>query len=354
MMRVLVDINHPAHVHFFRNPIALLQQRGHEVLVTSRQKDVTLALLDEYRIPHRTLSMQVGSGAFALLRELLERDRALLRVVREFRPHVMAAIGGTFIAHAGALARLPRVAFYDTQNATLQNAITYPLLSALHVPRCYDAWVPSKRTTRYAGYHELSYLHPAYFRPDRDIALHNGLAAEGDTFLLRLVSWRASHDLADRGWDGALLRDTLDHLSARGRVLISSEGGLPPDLERYAYRGEVGKLHHVMAYCRLVVGESATVASESAILGVPAIYAARTRRCYTDELEARYGLIRNVETLEFASLCEALESMLALDRSHWATARDRLLDDTIDVAIHVADTIEATGTPLRGLATGPA
>ena len=46
-MKVLIDINHPAHVHFFRQPALALQRAGHEVLFTSRDKDVTQELLDE-------------------------------------------------------------------------------------------------------------------------------------------------------------------------------------------------------------------------------------------------------------------------------------------------------------------
>jgi len=40
-----------------------------------------------------------------------------------------------------------------------------------------------------------------------------------------------------------------------------------------------------MAYCRAFIGESATMASEAAVLGVPAVYAAETGRSYTDEQE---------------------------------------------------------------------
>ena len=34
-MRILIDILHPAHVHFFRPFIGEMQARGHEIRVTS-------------------------------------------------------------------------------------------------------------------------------------------------------------------------------------------------------------------------------------------------------------------------------------------------------------------------------
>ena len=55
-LTVLVEVVHPAHVLFFANPIRILKERGHRVLVASRDKDVTLALLHEMGIEHRCLS----------------------------------------------------------------------------------------------------------------------------------------------------------------------------------------------------------------------------------------------------------------------------------------------------------
>ncbi len=77
-MRVLIDIGHPAHVHFFRRPAALLRERGYEVIVTSRHKDMAIDLLDAFGIPHVPLSVMGKGGALGLLKELCERDVRLL------------------------------------------------------------------------------------------------------------------------------------------------------------------------------------------------------------------------------------------------------------------------------------
>jgi predicted glycosyltransferase len=342
-MRVLIDINHPAHVHFFRNPIAQLRAEGHEVLATGRDKDITIPLLNEFEIPCRVISAQGIAGRLGLARELVQRDWSLARVARDFCPEVMGAIGGTFIAHVGAVLRIPSVVFYDTENAVLQNAITFPLASCVIVPRCYRAWVPRKRNLRYAGYHELSYLHPSYFTPDRDLAISNGLAPQGDTFMLRLVSWQANHDLGEHGWTMELLGGVVDRLGRYGKVLISAEGVLREDLEAYRYQGRVSEIHHVMAFCRAFVGESATMASECAVLGVPAVYMAKTGRGYTDEQESRYGLVRNVRELTWEALDPVLDEVLGHRRAHWERRRERLLEDTVDVAGYVKDRIVGCG-----------
>lgn len=346
-MKVLFDIGHPAHVHFFRNPARLLAQRGHEILITSRHKEMTIELLDQLGLPHVCISRLGNGGLFSLGSELLRRNLALLRTVRRFRPDVMVAIGGVSIAQVGKLTGVPSLVFYDTENARLQNAITYPFASCVIVPRCYETWVPKHRHIRYNGYHELSYLHPTRFKPDRKTALANGLSAEGATFFIRIVSWQASHDIGEQGWNAELLAQVIQKLSLYGKVLVSSEAQLPADLESYRYRGRVSEVHHVLAYCQACVGESATMASECAVLGVPAIYAAQTGRGYTNEQEARYHLVKNIRELTWPVLEQALDELLAAPRDSWRQARQELLADTIDVAAFVADCIETFPAPLN-------
>ena len=346
-MKVLIDIGHPAHVHFFRRPIEQLRAHGHEVIITSRDKEFALDLLDELGLPHYPLSALGKGGMLALGKELISRDRALLKVVRETKPDVMAAIGGVFIAHVGKLTGVPSLVFYDTENATLQNAITYPFASAVIVPRCYETWLPKKRHIRYDGYHELSYLHPDQFTPDREIALESGLAPEGDTFFLRTVSWQANHDIGEQGWSPALLRKLVEKLSQQGKVLISSEATLPDDLAQYAYPGKVRDVHHVMAFCRAFIGESATMASECAVLGTPAVYAAETGRGYTNEQEQRYGLVRNLRLLSWDKLVPLIDEILQTPTETWQQKRRQLLDDTIDVASFVTECIETFPRPLE-------
>ncbi len=336
---VLVDVCHPAHVHFFRHPIAELRERGFRVVVTSRQKEMATDLLDDLGIEHRTLSYSGRLGGLAT--ELVLRDLALIRVVRETRPAVITAVGGIFAAHAGWLTGTPSVIFYDTENARLQNLLTYPLATRVIVPRAYEGWLP-QHAERYPGYHELSYLHPSRFSPSRDIAIANGLAPDCDTFVVRIVAWRASHDLGERGWTADTLRNVVSTLRARGRVLISAEGELPDDLESDRYNGHPGCIHHVMAHARLFVGESATMASECAMLGVPAIYAARTGRGYTNEQGRRYGLVYNVRQADAEAIATALDECLKMPAARWHEERQRLLDECGDTASFVADTLEAS------------
>jgi hypothetical protein len=264
----------------------------------------------------------------------------------------MAAIGGIFIAHAGALTGVKSLVFYDTENARLQNLLTYPLATRVLVPRCYSAWTPKKRTIRYPGYHELSYLRPSTFLARREIALANGVSDERPTFLVRLVAWKANHDVGERGLSADAVRGVVRQLGDRGKVLISAESALPEDLETYRYSGAPEAIHHVMAFCAGFFGESATMASECAVLGVPSVYAANTGRGYTDEQESRYGLVRNARSLDERTLRESVEWLLAFPDELRASRRRDLLDDTCDVSAFVVAAIEASGDITSPLPAG--
>ena len=338
-MRILFDIGHPAHVHFFKHAIALLQQQNHDVLVTSRYKEMATDLLDRLGIEHTPLSRLVKGGLFTLGKELIQRDFGLYKYVRRHKPDMMTAIGGVSIAHVGRLKNIPSLVFYDTENAKLQNAITYPFASCVLVPQCYQSWTPKHRTVRYPGYHELAYLHPNYFTPDRTIAQANGLDPQRDTFFLRLVSWQANHDVGEEGWSPQFCEALVNRLSQAGKVIISSETPLPESLQAFAYQGDLSQVHHLMAFCRLFIGESATMASECAVLGVPALYVAHTGRGYTDEQESKYQLVTNIKTFNPEAIQKAIDQCLSHPADYYRGQGQRLLDNCIDVTQYIVDSL---------------
>jgi len=341
-MRVLIDILHPAHVHFFRNFHAEMTGRGHQVWVTARDKDRSVDLLRAFGLPYQQISVQ-RSGSTGLALELAQRTPRLIGVMRSFRPDVMTGIMGPSIALAGALRirRVPSVVFYDTEFAVQTNRIVYPLAYSVCTPDCYQGPVPG-RHVQYAGYHELAYLHPSRFQPDPAVLAEFGLSPAEPYSIVRFVSWQAVHDRRERGLTAAQKRHLVEVLQRHGRVLISSEAALTPDLADLAAAGPVDKIHHLIAHARLVVGESATMSSEAAVLGVPAVFIATTGRGYTDDEERRYGLVRHFTEDQYDKALSAIEEILAEPAATWHAARQRLLAEKIDVTGWMVDYFENT------------
>lgn len=270
-MRVLFDIVHPADVLFFYNTIRALEERGDEYLILSRHKDVTCVLLDQFGLAHKVVST-AGKGTLKLGAELIKRDFAVLREAKRFKPHVMIGFGGVAISHVGKILGIPSVSFYAADTATLQNSITWPFISHLYVPEPYAAKTPKGRTTRFKGLKERSYFHPDSFVVDESKALKNGWMPGVDNFFIRAVMWRANHDIGKSGWSDETFITLIKKLETRGQVHISSERPLPAALRYRRYQGKKTEVHHLMAKCKLYVGESATMAQEAAFLGTQAIY----------------------------------------------------------------------------------
>lgn len=329
-MRILIDILHPAHVHFFKGFRQEMLARGHEVLVTARAKDVTLSLLDRLQIPYESLSQQRSGAGLAV--EMLTRTARLSKVARRFRPDIMTGIMGPSIAVAGKLLRIPSVVFYDTEFAKQTNWFVYPLAAAVCTPDCYQGRVQGNHVT-YAGYHELAYLHPNRFVPDPERLKSFGVSAGDPYSVVRFVSWEASHDVNEIGLTLDQKIQLIDRLKGVGRVIITSEAPLPADLEEHRLKGPVDDVHHLLAYAQILVGESATMASEAAVLGTPAVYIATTGRGYTDDQEARYGIVRSFTEAEFDQACAELDRILQPEvlQTLGSRARRELLREKIDV-----------------------
>jgi predicted glycosyltransferase len=332
-MKVLFDILHPAHAHFFRHAIRLLEADGHEVMITARDKDLTLQLLASFGLPYLVISREAPSRA-GLAGELLARDVRLVQVARRWRPDVMASIAGISTALVGFLTRTRNLVFYDTENATLSNLLSYPFATEVITPDCYRRRVLGRHVT-YPGYHELAYLHPKRFRPDPSVLEAAGVNPEEPFSVVRFVSWRALHDVGKgRGISADGRQRLLQILSERGRVFVTSEDRLPDKLADFELPVPPDQLHHLLSFARLYVGESSTMASESAILGTPAVYVDPIGTPYTDEQEQRYSLCFNFKPEQLEDLLSCCRDLLVRDlkrQPEFRARTERMLADKIDV-----------------------
>lgn len=331
-MRILIDITHPAHVHFFRHTIQKWQHEEHTVLITSRAKDMTQELLTQFGLEHVPIGL-AKPGIVSLGLELAHRAIHLRRIARDFQPDVATAVAGTFLVYGMLTSQIPCVVFYDTEHARISNAITYPLATAVVTPRAYSRSIGAKQI-RYNGFQELAYTHPSVFTPDPAVLEKEGLRMDESFSIVRLVNWSASHDFADHGVTN--LDEVVSRLEQFGRVLISSEKALPDRFRVFQLKGPRTNMLHLQAFAHLMFGESATMASECAMLGTPAIFLSTSRRGYIDELESRYNLVFGFYDRQDGQrlALQKAERLLADPKipSLWKQRRVDMLAELIDVA----------------------
>ncbi|MFH1761927.1 MAG: hypothetical protein ABIA63_12585, partial [bacterium] len=281
------------------------------------------------------------TGSWNQLKEFIYRNLVFYSKVKKFKPHVLTGIMGPTIATMGWILQCPRIVFYDTECATFTNRFVYPLASAVVTPDCYKGRV-GKNHVAYSGYHELAYLHPNYFKPDINKIRNMGLEPENGYCVVRFVGWWATHDRGESGLSTGQKMDLVKRISEYTRVIISSEAPLPQELIKYKYMGELQDIHHLLAYANMFYGESATMASESAVLGTPAIYIAETGRGYTDDQEKRYGLVCSFKKYQFEdSVKKAIEIITGpKSKIEAVSSRKRLLNDKSDVTAFMIDFFE--------------
>ncbi len=337
-MKALFDFVHPAQVHFFKNAIRCLKQRGDKVMVTARQKDVTIELLTSLGIEHTCISKK-GSNMLAMGFELLARDIKLIKIARKFKPDVMVARVGVSVGPVGKLLGVPTVIYDDMEKAKLQAAIgmtfaTY-ICTGLGYYRDFG-----KRHVKFAGLHVLSYLSPEYFQPDPEPLKKAGLDPADNYIFVRTVSWGASHDIGKTGSSDDQLKKIVDRLSKFGRVVISSEEPLGEAFRQYESPVPVDQMHNLLAFASLCLVEGGTMAAEAAALGVPTICLETYDFGYLNALEKGYEIISMPGSVDEA-LNEAEQLLSKPDlKQLWRQKQQRLLDESDDVTEFMVEMID--------------
>jgi len=339
-MRILVGVGHPKHVHIRKNIIHNLENDGHEVKILAWAKDLTIYLLNFYGFEYEI----VGKNYKGLAKKaygMLMSDLNVLRVAKKFKPDILAW-GGPYLAHVSKLIGKPHIGFTDTEHAGLTNWLSNPFSDVIVTPACYKGKINPKKHVTYNGYEELTYLHPNYFKPDPAVLDDLGLSKNDRYIILRLVSWQASHDIGEHGFELTDLRSYIRELENYGKVFITSEAGLKDDFEKYKIKVPPEKMHDLLYYATMYIGEGAAMATEAGILGTPSIYVSSLVGTMGnfEELEKRYGLVYAFQNSTFA-LEKALEVLdITNIKEKWRKKREKLLEEKIDVTKFMTEFIE--------------
>ncbi len=340
-MKVLVFINHPADVHQFKNMIWILEEHGHTVKILARHKEVSFYLLDIYGFKYMPIG-KLHASIIGKAYELITTDYKCYKLAKEFGPDILVDVA-IYGSHISRLIRKPSIIFNDTEIANLTNMLYVPFANVICNPSCFKKNLGGKQV-RYNGYHELAYLHPNYFKPDSSVLDELGLSEKDNFVILRFVAWQAAHDIGQHGFDMPTKRKLVEEISKYARVFITSEIPLPSEFDKYKVTAPPEKIHDLLYYATILIGDTQTMTTEAAVLGTPAI------RCNSFvgpndmgnfiELEKKYDLIYSFREPDKA-IQKAVELLQQPDlKKQWAKKRERLLVDKIDVTQFMVDFIE--------------
>ncbi|MEM7789893.1 MAG: DUF354 domain-containing protein [Verrucomicrobiota bacterium] len=341
-MRVLFDIYHPAQVHLFKNLIRSLEEKGHEITVVTKDKDLTNVLLDSLHIPYTCLSGIRGS-LYKMGFELALRDWKILRLHSKYRFDL--AIGSSVsIAHLTALAGVYSINFCEDDDdvVPLYAWLTYPFASKVVHPQGLKCKRFLSKRVYHPSYQKLAYLHPANFEPDPSILAKYDLEPQGYS-IVRRSSYTAYHDSGQGGFTNTLLEKIQQRLSD-APVVLSIEN-------QKNYQIDPIDMHHILSYAKLVVCDSQSMAVESAMLGTPSLRMSSFtgKIAVLNELEHKYQLTVGFSPGSEEEFLLKLNELLASPdlQKEWQERRERMLKDKIDLNAWMLELIEDVEKNIR-------
>ena len=331
-MKILIDIGHPAHIHLFKNFAWRMQERGHKILFTCKDRECVLQLMRVYKFVYNNFGKHYSSVQGKIF-GLLKNELQMLNTAIQFKPDLFLSHGSTIAAFTSFIMHKPHIAFEDTFNME-QVKLSMPFTDVV-LTGDYSHPFLGKKEIKYPGYHELAYLHPNVFTPDERVLAILGMKKGEKYAIVRFVAWEASHDIGHSGISYENKIKLVKTLSRHLRVFISSEKELPEELENYQINIPPEQMHNALAYAHLFVGESSTMATESAVLGTPSIYINDSKLGYTNDL-ANYGLLYSYmesENDQIAAIKKAEELALKQNiKEEYIAKREKMLADKIDVS----------------------
>ena len=330
-MNVLIDINHPAHVHLFRYVYSELIKDGHHAYVAAKPTKAITALLRLYGIPYLRMGKNKDSILGKGIQQVMDFFRLWWIVCTK---KIDVGVHGITLAWVSRITRMSCIVSDDDDDeveplyAKYAHPFTDVVLSPVGTPR------KSKKTIYVHAYHELSYLHPNRFKPDPSVLKDAGVTEGEPYFILRFNAFKAHHDVGVVGLTIENKRKLVEYLSSKGKVFITTERDIDDEFKPYQLKVSPEKAHSLMYYATMFVGDSQTMTSEAAMLGTPAI------RCntfvgrihYLEEEEHKYGLTYGFRPEQSNEMFKKIEDLLAMPnlQEEWQTRREKMLSEKID------------------------
>lgn len=217
---------------------------------------------------------------------------------------------------------------------TYDRYVTHPLADVIITPTSFTHDL-SKKNIKVESFKELAYLHPDYFVPSTDIFSLMNLDKKESFILVRFAAYDvALHDVKASGFNVSDKVMLVNELSKHSNIFISSDGGVPAELEKYLIRFPLERMHDALYFASLLVSDSQTMTTEAAVLGTPAVrcnswVGSKNEMLNFVELEQKYNLIHNIREPEMA-IKKCIDLLHTPDISKiYKLRREKLLSEKI-------------------------
>lgn len=334
--RIAFFLGHPAHFHLFKNTATNLLKNGYEVKFFVKRKDIVEQLVKESGYDYDVVrgSERKASSKLSLICSLIAMDLRVTWCLLKWRPRILL---GTYTPIISRFVGIPVISCNEDDADVVPRfaKLSYPYAKDILVPTVCDCGKWNDKAIKYNSYHELAYLHPKNFTPDRTIVEHY-FNADKPYCIIRFAKLNAHHDSGIKGITVEKAQKLIDILKPHMRIFITSERPLEQALEPYRIKIDPIDMHHVMAYASLYIGDSQTMAAEAGVLGVPFVrfndFVGRIG--YLRDLEDNYHLGYGIKTNETARLYKTVEDLIVMSERKrvYSERKQRMLSEKIDLA----------------------
>ena len=348
-MRYLFFLNTPAHVHLYRNALAELEERGHEVRALVRDYSCTVELADYYDLPFEVYGSCETRKA-SLLLSLPGHYLGIVRLIRGYDPDLIFGMGA-YAAHTGLVTGARTVLILDSEPTRLDYSVSTPFADTVLTPHTFRRDLGKDHYVFY-GLKECAYLYPGVFDADSSVREELGVGPDERLVILRLNAFGSHHDINHSGITVADRERLLDRLTDHATVLVSDEreslagSELPEGAKPFDIHP--ARMHDALATADLLVADTQTMVTEAALMGTPAVrsnsFVGEDDMGNFLELETA-GLIRNCETA--AEVEDAAMELLTGEgvAERWAERRDAYMADMVNLTDVIVDLAESGGDP---------
>jgi len=309
-VRVWVDVSNSPQVLFFRPLLRLLEERGHDVEVTTREYAQTLELLALHGIANRVVGPgHGGAGAWGKGRALAGRVRGLRSFAKDRAYDVAFSHASHELPLVARSLRIPSAYAFDYEFARLQHTLGCTAARRVVVPdaipqaRLDRLGARAGKVRRFPGLEEEYYL--SGFEPDSSVLGRLGLDPRK---VLAVVRTPPDVSLYHRHGN-ELFADVLRRLGTAPdaqAVVLPRTGDQREAIRLLALPGLVVPEHAVdaqslVALSDLVVSAGGTMNREAVALGVPVYTTFAGRLGSVDEgliADGRLRLLRRAGDLE--------------------------------------------------------
>ena len=344
-MKYLISIGHPAQFHLFKNIISELHNNNHETKVLITTKDIL-----EYLCVHSDFDFEnlfpkrKNDSKFSLVINCLKRYQIISKVIKKFKPDILLGSEVT-LPILGKRFGIPSIVFSEDDAKIIPQfaRMAYPFTKTILCPEVCSVGKWGKKKISYNGYHELAYLNPKYFFPDKS-KIKEHINIENQFFILRFSDLSAYHDRGKKGIIASLGHKLIKMLETKGNIYITSERELEAEFEPYRIKVDPINIHHALYYATMYIGDSQTMAAEATVLGTPSLrfndFVGKLG--YLEELEHKYGLTYGIKTSEPDRLLSKIEMLLSMPNlnNEWQKRRKKMLSEKIDVSPFVVWFVE--------------